>query len=603
MDNAFNGLAEAATSQFKKIETKLKKGFSDYISASLRRTNSVKTLIHPDEAVDIGSIYVPLTYRVGKKTKKDGDIIADIFSGRKVLVSGTAGGGKSMLIKYVNTFLLTNYKNKLPIYFELRSLNSLGGQDLIDAIHASVRTHIKSMYKELLIEYIRSGKVAFILDGFDEIDHDMRLKYGEEIQNISSENPKLSILVTSRPEDNLPGLEEFTVYNCQGMSKLQSMTLLSKIEFDDEKKTSFIHQVNDSLYAKHKEFLSNPLMTTMMLLTYSYHSDIPDKIHIFYQQAFETLFQRHDRSKGVYTRKSYTKLPMDEFQRILEHFCASSYISSDFSFDGDKIRKYISNSILYRKSSVNTEEFLSDLRESICLIQTDGVELSFVHRSFQEYFTARFISSLPDDKIGNAIDTVSTRSETDSVIKMIYSINKDSFEENWALPRLKTLVEIANGGDKERNLVSVFPRIFLQLAIFPSGITLSNSSEKWGNIAITLWSVYNMLHNGGTTETSDVIKSVNNVRPNRKLYSELINLSGGNSRIFDVIVGIEVAEESEKDRMVAIIDPSLMSIDLYNTFHVEYYIRKEFDLWESHISRIESESEARSRSFSSIFDA
>lgn len=525
LDGAFKGLAESASSQFKKIETRLKRGFPAYISASLSRTKSVKTLIHPDESIDIESIYVPLTYVTGSKQKRDKDIIEDILSGGKILVSGTAGGGKSMLIKYINTIMLSGKHNILPIYFELRSLNAMGGKSLLSAVHESVNNHIKSLYWELFNEYVSSGRVAFILDGFDEINHDLRARYGEEIQKISLDNQKLSILVTSRPEDDLPGLEQFRVYKCLRMSRQQCVNLLSKIEFDTEKKRSFIDQVKSNLYQKHIEFLSNPLMTTMMLLTYSYHSDIPDKIHIFYQQAFETLFQRHDRSKGVYTRKSYTHLPMDEFQRILEHFCASSYIMSDFSFDGDKIRKYIKSSIVYCGAEVLVDDFLSDLRESVCLIQADGVELSFVHRSFQEYFSARFISSLPGEKIGEAVDAICTRSQTDSVVKIIYSINKYSLETHWALPRLNELIEMTKNKDGSYSPIKLFPIVFSKFIFHKSGASLTNANGYWGDVAMTIWIVFDIMGNGGRIEVNEIRSGISKLKNNVALFDEFFNFS------------------------------------------------------------------------------
>ena len=38
------------------------------------------------------------------------------------------------------------------------------------------------------------------------------------------------------------------------------------------------------------------------------------------------------------------------------------------------------------------DSFLRDLLKSVCVMQIEGVEYTFTHRSFQEYFAAYFIS-------------------------------------------------------------------------------------------------------------------------------------------------------------------------------------------------------------------
>ena len=43
--------------------------------------------------------------------------------------------------------------------------------------------------------------------------------------------------------------------------------LLSNIPYDEDIKTVFHRKLNEGLYESHKEFLRNPLLTIMMLIT------------------------------------------------------------------------------------------------------------------------------------------------------------------------------------------------------------------------------------------------------------------------------------------------------------------------------------------------
>ncbi len=59
--------------------------------------------------------------------------------------------------------------------------------------------------------------------------------------------------------------------------------------YDIETKEKFMKDLDARLYYSHTQFASNPLLLTIMLMTYSSIGDIPRKMHIFYSKAFETM--------------------------------------------------------------------------------------------------------------------------------------------------------------------------------------------------------------------------------------------------------------------------------------------------------------------------
>ena len=54
-------------------------------------------------------------------------------------------------------------------------------------------------------------------------------------------------------------------------------------------KDKFQIDLEKSLYDEHREFAENPLLLTIMLMTYKNHSNIPVKMHKFYSKAYDTL--------------------------------------------------------------------------------------------------------------------------------------------------------------------------------------------------------------------------------------------------------------------------------------------------------------------------
>ncbi len=69
------------------------------------------------------------------------------------------------------------------------------------------------------------------------------------------------------------------------------------------------------------------------------------------------------------------------------------------------------------------DSFLRDLLESVCVMQIEGVEYTFTHRSFQEYFAPYFISRSPDVDFPQLLDQFCRRRE-DTVVEMAFDMNR-----------------------------------------------------------------------------------------------------------------------------------------------------------------------------------
>ncbi len=74
-----------------------------------------------------------------------------------------------------------------------------------------------------------------------------------------------------------------------------------------------------------------------MLLTYEEFAEIPHKMHAFYGQAFDTLFQKHDAQKEQYQRKTHTQLTRESFKECFSVFCAMTYLEQRFSFSEEEL--------------------------------------------------------------------------------------------------------------------------------------------------------------------------------------------------------------------------------------------------------------------------
>jgi hypothetical protein len=105
----------------------------------------------------------------------------------------------------------------------------------------------------------------------------VRTKRAKEILNISNENDKLILYISSRPDDIFSGWEHFSIYKLNDLTKSQVELLVKKLPCDDEIKDLFFKKMESGLYKTHQEFLVNPLLVIMMAVTLEQFAEIPGK--------------------------------------------------------------------------------------------------------------------------------------------------------------------------------------------------------------------------------------------------------------------------------------------------------------------------------------
>ena len=423
-----------AKEHIQKTKVRLKAGFEELSKHQYKKCSRVKTLLYRHEPAELLELYVPTTFHFGNKRTETTDtkLIEKALQGERYIVDGVAGSGKSVFMKFICLELIRK-KDTFPIFIELRELN--------DEQNPSIMAFITKRFNEITgsftleqVQYgLRFGTFFLILDGFDELNFSIRDKVEREILSISQDYLKCGVVVSARKSIVFESWQNFTEGTVLPLTKQSIKTLISKLEFYTVIKQKFISRLNE-LYNTHKTFLSNPLLATMMLLTFEQFADIPNKIHIFYEQAFQTLFYKHDALKSAFRRDSYCKLPMDDFRRLLSAFCFITYIDEIFLFDRESLIKYAQKAKSYEMIELDENLWLKDLTESLCLLVLDGDSTSFAHRSFQEYFAAWFYTQndIAERQVVNSL----FERKTDSVVSLAFALNKEKVEMSYIVPKL-----------------------------------------------------------------------------------------------------------------------------------------------------------------------
>ncbi|MBQ9838954.1 MAG: NACHT domain-containing protein [Oscillospiraceae bacterium] len=407
VEKALNAILDGCVKKYGNAKVRLGSGFTRYLKNATERYNQVHTIATGNIVRSIigpDNIYVSIGVRYGKRKINTHTVEQMLSVSKNLLVEGTGGIGKSMMMRYL--FLNTaNRGEYVPVLLELRKISkqSPGNISIMDLIYTCMKDFDVELPKEQFEFSLQLGKYLFLMDGFDEVKESLAIDTAEQIQQFCSKYPNNPCIITTRPGRDTAPLETFTTVESLSLSKEQAVELAKKIWDEDEKTREFCRQLKDELFKnkKHREFAENPLLLTIMFLTFMRNNSLPDHLAEFYRQAFEALYSTHDsKNKGAYRREfKCDKLDAPGFKRILSHFCFQSYFKQDYAFSEEKLLSYFNKSIQkFGLTEVRASSYFQDIKKVVCLLVKDGEEYKFAHRSFQAYFAACYTAEELNDE-------------------------------------------------------------------------------------------------------------------------------------------------------------------------------------------------------------
>jgi len=440
-----------------KSKIDLKTAFIDYLTNSYDKHSRIKTILYKNQPRFLYDFFECNDLLLDNDIIDCSSVISLIDISHFNLIVGNGGMGKSTLMKHFFLDCLNN-NELIPIFVELRGYN--GKDDLVGYCYDV----IASMGFELSIDYfqyaLESGYFLIILDGFDEIIQENKKGFLQKVESFTDKYPDNYYFVSSRPCEEFIGWTRFYKYKTCRFTKEKAINLIKKLDYDETIKNKFLAQLNDELYDRHTSFASNPLLLNIMLLTFENYAEIPQKLHIFYNQAFETLYAIHDATKPKgFKRDLLSNLPSDIFKQVFSNFCFISYIRGKIEFTHEEILDVISKAG-NKIEGFNSEHFLEDIKSGVSLVFLDGITYRFIHRSFQEYFTAYYLRNLDDDLQKKTSQMMIEKNrfsyEHDSVFSMLQDMNKKRFDKNILLPYLENIENTITSKERVRAYFSYF---------------------------------------------------------------------------------------------------------------------------------------------------
>lgn len=414
--------------------------FTKYLTKSYDKYCKIKTILYKTEPQYIYDFFESPSLLKKPKVLVNTETIDTILDiSNFIIIQGTGGIGKSTLLKHLFINELEN-KDLIPVFIELKDINLIENDYTILDIIFDKLTNLGSSLKKEYIEYaLNSGCFLFLLDGYDEIVSSKKDSFFRKLDEFCDKYTENYFIISSRPYSEFVEFQRFTVLKALPLTKKQAVSLVNRINYENGIKERFIAELETNLYESHTSFASNPLLLNIMLLTFDNYADIPEKLHLFYSNAFETLYSKHDATKAGYKREMLSTLSYDSFKKVFAYFCFMTYIKGLTEFTYEELQETLKR-IKIPRIEFDIDNYIFDLVNSLCLIYKEGFSYTFAHRSFQEYFTAVFLRELSDINLQKyAIQMIRRepeRASQDNVFEMLYDMIEEKFEKNILLPIL-----------------------------------------------------------------------------------------------------------------------------------------------------------------------
>lgn len=421
---------------------------SVYLKKSHEKYIYMHTIVFSKETKTLDELYVPLTI-VKNGNRRDKIVIDDNAKNMfdkpsKKMVIDTAGMGKSTVVKFLAIRCID--KNiGVPFIIELRRLGK--EQRIISYITEEMKLLENNFTEADINDIIKRGDFIFFFDGYDEIGEDKKTVVTENIRKFMIEADNNCFVLTSRDDDLLGCFTGFEKYHIKPLSKTEAYMLISKYDNYGETSKELISAIESNKnYEMLEEFLSNPLMVSLLYLSYQYKGVLHYKKHTFYRQVYDALFEKHDCFKGTNAvHFKHSNLDIDEFKQILDAMGFFAVKEGEIEYTRDELNDLIKKAKkLYSNINFSVKDFFYDILHAVPLFVEEGLKYKWAHKSFSEYFAADFICYEFKEKEGKILKSILDADNNQkyyNILDFIYDMDYKGIMEYIVKPLLEEYIE------------------------------------------------------------------------------------------------------------------------------------------------------------------
>ena len=415
------------------------------MARALLKVESVKTIWSPEKEILLSDFYYPskiMSLEAGKVIRGIESI--DVLPSGNVIIQGSVGQGKSILMRHLASSAMRDETSAMiPIFLEFRSITNK--RTLMQAVQKFLES-VGVVYSEETFAYLaESGRLVFLLDGFDELAEECVVDTINEIEYMQVRFPNTKIIVSSRPKNDIQKIGGFSRVDLMSLNSSDYDSFLKRLHLTSAKRVELIAAIDDS--PSHiSGIIQTPLMLTLVVMVYQSERIIPPTLAEFFESLFQVVFSKHDRLKAGFYRKHHSGLSERNLQKLFDVFCFM-VIQNGFgrTLKDSEFNTVFDHSLEYAEEChCSVENFKKDIVKVACLMLEEGLDLNtFLHRSILDFHASAFIKNSPADVAKLFYDSVSDTGykRWKSVLSFLESTDSYRYSRDYVLPRLPAILK------------------------------------------------------------------------------------------------------------------------------------------------------------------
>ena len=352
---------------------------------------------------------------------------------------------------------------KIPLFIEFKYIN--GKNTLEKLIDEVFQNWLEQASKENIKSLLNSGNITLFLDAFDELSTEHLTDTMHTIDMYCRDFPNLQIVISSRPNHNISQHAQFKSISLLPYGRDEQKALIDKLVSDQESR-QVLHQQVQASDTGIQEVLTTPLMVGLFIQKYLRNFSIPENMVDFYKDIFDLVTDKHSKTKTGFVAQSKSGLNNSDLEKIFTRFCFETARKSILVFDKetylDILDFVIAKSGITPKVMPSTQLIAEDFEKYVCFILNDGDQYTFIHRSIQEFYVAKFMSKLNEQHIETVVN-IKIINSNDGIFDFLQQLNQYYFDKFFLLPKLgklKQTLQIADNFEPTQEALEQISLLF-----------------------------------------------------------------------------------------------------------------------------------------------
>jgi hypothetical protein len=384
-------------------------------------------------ALDIQEIANELVTGESRSTQS-GPIDLLLSEGRRLVIVGEAGGGKSTLLRWLAVSAasrdfppqLASWNDSVPFFIRLRECADKEFPALKDFPMMTTRNLTQEPPSGWLLRQLNTGRALVLLDGVDELPQGKRDAMLAQLDQLVQQYPLARYVVTSRPAalkpDEWPEWAAWIKRAALTEASLQPLDMPQIDHLIDKWHEALGATISDAgevsqlqpLPARLKSQLrqrpalgrlaTNPLLCSMLCaLHQERRAALPAERVKLYDECIKMLLERRDIRRGVQHSADYPSMSYDHKLALLKDLALWLMRSGSSDAECEEVDARFERELPNLSVETTGERVRAFFVERGSLLR-EPVEgrIDFAHRTFQEFLAAQ--GALEDTRVGELLN-------------------------------------------------------------------------------------------------------------------------------------------------------------------------------------------------------